>query len=676
MIKIEQDLERILTLRTEVIDHDLRFSKDKPIISDTEYDMLYMELVDLESKYPEAVTKDSPTQKIYTTVVDGLVEVKHTSPMLSQDKAYTIVEIENFMNRSDSDIIEEEKMDGLSLILKYNNHILIDALTRGNGEVGYRCLHIAKTMSNVPKKIAFGGMLDVRSEGYISLKDFERINSLLPDEDKYANPRNLASGTMKQLDAGIAKERNIQAKAFDIIQMENEESFGFKSDIKRKTFLKEQGFDVVDYNIFKNNEEGRKELFDYCTRYNKEIRPNLEHMVDGLVLKFVDLKVREQLGETSKYPRWAIAFKFDSPEATTVIKKITNQTGKSGKITPVAEFAPTYLDGSTITYATLHNDDFIKDKDIRIGDRVVITKGGEVIPKVLRVILSERPFDSAPTPRITHCATCGEVASKHLKADKTLTVDSFCDNDDCEAQFIGKFKNFISRDAMKIDGLGEKTIEMMINKDIVTNFPDIYQLADKQHIFDGIEGFGDKSFNKMIAGIEASKSRSLSQLLLGLSISKIGKSTSKRLAKEFLTMDALIEATENYQEFISRVSAIEDTGEVVAKSLYNFIRNDERMDMLLKLKELGLTMAEEIIEITQNAITGKNFVVTGKVNHYSNRKALQAEIEGFGGKVSGSVSSKTDYLINNDKTSISGKNKDALKNGIPIISEEDYMNMI
>lgn len=671
-----EDMKRILELREEIIMHDKLDADDKEILSDTEYDMIYSELVDLEDKYPDLITSNSPTQKIYTTVIEGFEEVKHTSPILSQEKAYTEEEVISFMNRANSDVLEEEKMDGLSLLLKYDKHVLIDAITRGNGEVGYRALHIANVMSNVPKRIDFPGRLDVRTEAYIPFAEFERINSTLPEDEKYKNVRNLASGTLKQLDANVAKERNIKAKAFEIVEMENESEYGFENDVERKEFLSKQGFDVVTYHVFKNDDDGRKTLIDYCLNYNEKIRPNLPHMVDGLVLKFVDLNVRKSLGETSKYPKWAIAFKFDSPEATTVILNIKRQTGKSGKITPVAEFEPTYLDGSTITYATLHNDDYIEEKDIRIGDTVFITKAGQVIPKVVRVVLSKRPDSSVPTSKTTTCPVCGSHACKEKKADGDWTVDVFCQNGECESKFINKLKHFISRDAMKIDGLGQKTMEFMIDEDIVSNYTDIYQLSDKAHLFEGIDGWGDRKFEKMVNGIEASKSRSLSQLLLGLSIPKVGVSTAKNLAKEFVSMNNIIEATKDYNSFIERVSSIEDTGEVVAKKLYEYIQEDGRIEMLQELMSLGLKMEEEVIEVVENSITGKTFVVTGKLFTYENRKALEADIEKFGGKSSGSVSTKTDYLINNDTTSTSGKNKKAQDLNIPIISEDEFVNMI
>jgi DNA ligase (NAD+) len=652
---------RIEALREEVAKHDRLYEANKPIITDSEYDRLYMELVDLELKYPEFLTPDSPTQRIITTVVDGLKKVAHSQPILSQEKVTTEEGILKFCSKSNSRILVQQKLDGLTVVLTYENGVLKQAVTRGDGYIGEEVTHTVRTFRNLPKAIPFKGKLEVRIEAIIPFADFERINV----NGEYSNTRNLASGTVRQLDARIASERNMRGIAFDLISAEGKE---FETDVEMLEFLKEQGFDVVPYEVFENTEEGRQALIEYCTTYDDTIRPTLEYMIDGLILKFDDLSVREELGYTAKHPRWSCAFKFESLDATTTLRNVVNQVGKSGQITPVAEFDTVTIAGVNIHRATLHNFGIIKEKDIRIGDRIIVARGNDVIPKVVKSIKETRTGNEQIIEPPLHCPACGaptEWDGENL----------YCTGLDCRPQLEAKLEHFVSRKAMNIDGLGDKTIQILLEKGLISSVTDIYKLKEKEAEIIFIEGFGKKKFDKMIEGIEKSKENPLHKVLFALSIRNIGESASKEIAKVFKNMDEILELSQNVPAFREKLLSIKDFGKKRANSMIEFFTNPHHIEIIRELQRLGLKMESEYQGTSAgNPLEGKIFVITGTLS--KGRDEFKSLIESLGGKVSGSVSKKTSYLLMGKEAEGSTKHKKALELGIPIINENDFYQLI
>ena len=633
-------------------------------ISDSEYDRRYLQLVILEKEYPLFASENSPTKKVPNVIVDNLKKIKHEKPMLSLEKTVTIEGIEKFANRSLGRLIIEEKLDGLTVVLSYEKGRLISAVTRGNGEIGEDVLHTIRTIKNIPKVIPFKGKLTLRAEVVMPYIEFEKANTL----GEYSNPRNLASGTVRQLDSSVAQSRNLEGIVFELVSGDKNHAT-ISDDL---AFLIEQGFAVVTHKEFPNTVEGLQALSLYIEEYETSIRKTLPHMIDGMVIKFNEISKQEELGYTSKHPKWAIAFKFKSLEDSTKLIEITDQVGKSGQITPVAELKTIDIDGVNISRATLHNYMNIKNKDIRIGDMVVITRANDVIPQIVKSLSELRNGTEIKKEIPTNCPSCGSITEFNGE-------NLYCTGLNCKPQLAGKLEHFVSRNAMNIDGLGEKTIHQFFDLGIVEKISDIYYLHEKEDIICSLDKFGKKKFDNMIKGIEDSKNRPLHQLLYGLSIRLIGQSATKDLSKEFKTMDNMLESFKDLEAFKQRILSISDFGETMSNSLIDFLSNAENIEEIVKLKELGLFMGDNTIENEielSTALEGKTFVVTGDVNHFKNRKELQEKIESLGGKVSGSVSKNTDYLINNDKLSSSSKNKKALDLGVTIISEDDFIQMI
>ena len=655
-------LKRIEFLREEVAKHDRLYDENRPIISDSEYDELYLELERLEREHPEFYDANSPTQRIITTIVDSLEKVRHRVPMLSQQKITTEEEVVDFVNKNKGTILVQEKLDGITIVLAYKNGRLVEAVSRGDGEIGENLLHNARHLVNLPKVIPFKERLEVRAEAILPYEDFERINI----DGKYSNPRNLVSGALRQLDSSNVAGKGFKAIVFDLVYAEG---MTFERDVDMLGFLKEQGFDVVETKAFEMGEIDK--LLDYIKDYENNTRKTLPYMIDGLVLKVDNITLREQLGYTSKYPRWACAYKFKSMDATTKLIGITDQVGKTGQITPVAELETVNIDGVNISRATLHNYGNIRDKDIRINDTVVVARANDVIPQVVQSIKDLRDGSEIIKEFPKNCPICGAVTEFDV-------ANLYCTGLNCGPQLEGKIKHYASRGAMNIDGMGEKTIEEFFKRGIIRTIPDIYNLRTKEEEICSIEGFGKKKFERLINGIEESKKRDLANLIYGLSIRHIGESASKDLAKEFKSMEAIIEASKDVDEFKRRLLNIRDFGEVMSQSVIDFFLNEENIKVIKELINLGInTKTEEVEGVTGDKILeGKVFVVTGSVNHFKNRKELQAKIESLGGKVSSSVSKNTDYLINNDIESNSSKNKKAKELNIPIISEEEFLKLI
>jgi DNA ligase (NAD+) len=652
--------EEIEELRKEVIKHDKLYSENNPVITDSEYDKLYMKLVLLEENYPEFYDKNSPTQKITATVVDSLRKVRHAKLMLSQQKINSKEEIIDFVKKGD-EVLVQEKLDGITLVLKYKDGKLVEAVSRGDGEIGEDLYHNAVHFKSIPKTISDTREIYIRTEAVLPFEEFEKLNT----DGKYSNPRNLVSGSLRQLDSSKVMGKGFKAIAFDLIITKDEE---FNLDSEKLEYMEKLGFEVVNSTLMNKTDE----IISYIDKYEHDTRSKLDYMIDGMVLKFNDLKLREEMGYTSKHPRWATAYKFKSLDATTKLLGITDQVGKTGQITPVAELETVNIDGVNISRATLHNYDNIKTKDIRIGDTVLVARANDVIPQIIKTIKDLRTGTEIIKSPPKRCPICNSLA-------KFEGANLYCTGINCTPQLEGKIKHFAKRDAMNIDGLGEKTIEEFFKKGIITSIVDIYDIKNKKEEVLKLEGFGETKFEKIVKGIEDSKNRELRNFIYGLSIKNIGRSASRDLANEFKSMKNILKASEDEKTFRERLLTVGIFGEIMSQNLIDFLAEEANKDVIKKLMDLKLNteLQEKSQDEAENSsIKNKTFVVTGKVFKFKNRKELQSKIEELGGKVTGSVSSNTDYLINNDIKSNSSKNKKAKKLNIPILSEESFLKML
>lgn len=662
-VSMHKNIEKnIQMLRNEVEKHDLLYARNQPIITDSEYDKLYIELEELENQYPEFYSEFSPTQTIKTEIVEGLTRKRHRTPMLSQQKINTPAGVKSFIEQTEGDLLIQDKLDGITIVLSYNDGHLVSAVTRGDGEYGEDLTHNFLHVSNIPKNIPFKKNLEVRAEAILPFKEFEVLNK----DGKYSNPRNLVSGALRQLDSNNVRGKGFKAIVFDLVHVDDME---FYKDTDMLDFLSKQGFELVNNMVF-SEEAVIENILEFIDNYEENKRNELPFMIDGLVLKMNDLKMREKLGYTSKHPRWATAYKFDSLNATTKLTDVVQQVGKSGQITPVAEFEVVTIDNVNITRATLHNYQNIKDKDIRVGDRIVVERANDVIPQVIQSIASERTGEEVIITPPTNCPIC------HAKT-RFDGANLYCTGVDCQPQLEGRLQHFTSREAMDIAGLGNKTIETFHKEGIIQSIVDIYYLESKHDEITSLPGFGVKSYERIINGVEESKNKELRNLLYGLSIQNIGRSASRDLANEFKSLEQIIISAKDTGVFKERIMSIDAFGEKMSDNLIVFFQDKHNVEVLEELIQLGLTTTIEVDElVTNSTLDGMTFVVTGKVNLFTNRKELQEEIEKLGGKVTGSVSKNTDYLINNDKESATAKNKTALNLSVPIISEDEFLNMI
>jgi len=495
-------------------------------------------------------------------------------------------------------------------------------------------------------------------EALIPFDEFERINV----DGKYSNPRNLASGTVRQLDSSIAAERKLLGIAFEL---EKAEGMDFKTDVERLAFMQEQGYQVVPYKVFEADEV--EELVEYCLTFGEKVRPTIPYMIDGLVIKFDDIALREELGFTSKFPKWSCAFKFESLDATTTLTDVVFQVGKSGQITPVGEFEKINISGVNITRATLHNFSNIATKDIRIGDKIVVARANDVIPQIVKSIHSERTGTESVVEMPSTCPSCSSPTER-------IGENVYCTGVSCRPQLSGKLAHYVSRKAMNIDGLGDKTVEMLLERNLVASVADIYRLETKRDEFVGIEGFGEKKIEKMLKGIEDSKTMPFEKALYGLSIRLIGQSASKDVAKKYGTMNELLSASKE-EGFKEQLLSIEDFGETMAMSLIDFLDNPQNRMLIEEMLELGVVMETPTASSTANSnlgstLEGKTYVITGALS--KSRDEFKDIIEARGGKVSGSVSKKTTYLLMGDDANGTSKHKKALDLGVTILSEDAF----
>ena len=616
------------------------YNLNKPIMTDREYDKLYDELLELEQK-TGIVLSNSPTQNVGCEVVSKLNKVEHEIPLLSLNKTKNIYILKQFIG--DRECVLSLKCDGLTTKLEYKNGELFRASTRGNGKVGEDITHNVRTYRNVPLRI--NDDLVVVGESIITYDDFEKINETL--EEKYSNPRNLASGSVRQLDSKICAERNVRFLAFGL----QNSTFSKKSD--DLNYLQSLGFEVVPYYIV------NKDNVEECIDKLKQIAEEKGIPIDGLVCTYNDNDYANSLGATSKHPKHSLAFKFDDEVYETRFIGVEANTTRTGMISLTGIFEPVDIDGVMVSRASLHNVDFFEWLKLGKGDIIKVRRSGMVIPQILDNLTKSNTIKLPDK-----CPVCGSKAV--IKTQKEARF-LYCPNDDCEAKLIKKIVHFVSRDAMNIVGLSEATIEKFVEMGFINSVVDLYSLEQHKNKIVKLNGFGVKSFNKLIQSIENSKTVNFANFIYALGIKNVGLTTAKTLAKHF-DKDSLPKVTQR------DLLKIGDIGEVVANSVVQWFANEKNMQLYRDLINIGFSF--KIQEVKDSPIAGKVFVITGSVEKFKNRKELQKLIEELGGKVSSSVSKTTDYLINNDVNSSSSKNVAAKKLGVPIISEDQFLDMI
>ena len=627
------------------------YQEDREILSNQEYDALYDELAALEEK-TGTILANSPTQKVGYTVLSNLVKVKHESPILSLDKTKETAKLESFLGEKTG--ILSWKLDGLTIVLKYKNGTLEQAITRGNGEIGEDVTHNAKVFSNLPVSIPFKGELVLRGEGVIPYSSFYRINEELGEEEQYKNPRNLCSGTVRQLNSEIAAKRNVKFFAFTLVSAEGKEISDSKAE--NMDWLASLGFDVVEH-VMVNAENVGAEV----EHFRNKIEEN-DIASDGLVMTFDSISYSIGLGRTSKFPKDSIAFKWADEMAETTLREIEWNTSRTGLMNPVAIFDPVELEGSTVSRASVHNVSILKELKLSIGDRIKVYKANMIIPQIAENLTGK--ISTAEIPE--KCFVCGgETELRKLRDGEAL----YCTNPNCSAQRIQALSHFVSRDAMNMEGLSEETLKKFLEQGFVENYPDIFRLEEHKTAIMEMEGFGEKSYNNLIASIEKAKDVELPNFIYALGINHVGLRNAKLLCANFgFDLEKIKEATE--EELVQ----VEGFGAIIAHSIHAYFKEEAHLQLLADaLQYLRIAAAEEA-EAEESPLMGLTFVVTGDLEHFANRKELQALIEKSGGKVTGSVTKKTNFLINNDIHSASSKNKKAAELGIPILSEQDFID--
>lgn len=635
---------------------------DNPTITDQEYDDYYNELLSIEEKYPELKREDSPTNRVGGAVLDKFEKVTHDHPMLSFDDIFNEEEIILFDERikkvvSTAHYTLEPKMDGLSGSLIYKNGVLVRGATRGDGVTGEDITTNIKTIKSVPLRLTEDIDIEVRGEIYMSKKSFLEANreKVKNGEKEFANPRNAAAGSIRQLDSKVAAKRNLDFMAYFI---PNPEDYGIKTQKESLDFLRKLGF-VTNYKL-NGYAKNVKDITNYIDSLSEK-RDNLPFEIDGVVLKVDNLEDEKRLGFTSRVPRWGIAYKFPAKEVLTTLKEIKFTVGRTGKITPNAIFSPVHVSGSLVSKATLHNSDYCIDKDVRVGDTISIRKAGDVIPEVVEVKLDRRKEDSVQFKMIENCPMCNSVL---VRKD----ANHYCKNEHCPSRKIESLIHFSSRDAMYIEGFGESIVEDFYNLGYLKNIDDFYTLDKYKDELMLLEGFGEKSISKLLESASNSKKNSLERLLFGLGIRYVGKKTAKILSKYYKTMDNLIKAD------FDELKSINDIGDVIAKSIVDYFSDEKNINLINRLKDLNLNMrylGEEVNTSNEN-INGKTFVITGTLSRP--RDEIKEEIEGLGGNVTGSVTKKTDYVIAGEKAG--SKLTKANELGIRVLTEEEYNNML
>lgn len=634
------------------------YAEDNPIISDKEFDDLCAALERLE-RDSGVVLNNSPIHHVQGFIIDSLAKVKHTRPMLSAQKTKDVNEVKKFL--ADKIGVLSWKEDGLSIVLRYENGRLKQAITRGNGEIGEDVTHTMKMVRNVPQSIPEKRYLEIRGEAVIGYDDFAKINEKL--HGKYKNARNLAAGTVRQLDSNVAKERKLAYKVFELVKLGDTPESEMPSIADSFKYLAEQGFDVVEHQVV-----NRDNVEEYMETFQPE---EYKYPVDGLIISYNDYQYGKSLGMTGHHPLSLIAYKYKDDLYETTIRDIEWNTSRTGLINPVAVFDQVDLDGAETTRATLHNISYIEGLELGVGDTIQVYRSNMVIPKVHDNLTRSNTFKIPDT-----CPTCGDEA-KIINENGSKVLK--CMNPDCKAKLLSKFVNFVSRDAMNIQGLSEATLKRFIDLGWLKDYTDIYNLAEHKTEMKNLDGFGAKSVSSLLNSIEESRRCKLVNFVTALGIELVGKSTAKDICK-LIDKISLSNNENPYDVFIKRIKQrkyfghIDGIGVNTSLSMDDYFR--DHLEMVEKLaKELEFEMPESKKEFAVD-LTGMTFVVTGKVNKFANRNAIKDEIESRGGKVAGSVSKNTNYLVNNDVNSTSSKNKKAQQLGIPIIDEDGLSKIL
>ncbi len=661
----KQAEKRIKELRKTVEYHAKKYyDDDKPEITDFEYDMMMLELRTLESQYPEFITKTSLTQKVGGTVKEGFQKVEHEVPLQSLQDVFNFEEIEAFDERvkkqaeengiQDIKYVVETKIDGLSAALEYVDGKFVRGATRGNGLVGEDVTENLKTIKTIPQELSEKINITVRGEVFISKKDFEKMNQEREEneEELFANARNAAAGSLRQLDSSIAKSRPLDIYIFNVQKIEGKE---FNSHFEELEYLNKLGFNVNPVRIYCNTIE---EVIKGINKIGED-RENLTFGIDGAVVKVDNLKLREIMGTTSKVPKWAIAYKYPPERKETILKDIICQVGRTGVITPMAILEPVEVAGSTISKTTLHNEDFIKEKGLKIGDKVIIQKAGDVIPEIVETVVNKRTGEEKDFEMPRVCPVCGAEA---IREEGESAVR--CTGIECPAKLYRNLVHFVSREAMNIDGLGENIIGVLLEKKMISNIADIYDL--KFEDIASLKKNGKKFAQNLIDSINISKENDLYRLITALGIRHVGVKAAKILAKQYEDMDTLSEAT------IESLSEVDEIGPIVANSIREFFEQEQTKDLILRLKKAGVNMNRIKDENEDDRFSGKTFVLTGALEKYS-RDEVSDIIEKFGGKTSSSVSKKTSYVLAGE--SAGSKLVKAQKLGVQIITEEEFEKM-
>lgn len=661
----KQAKERIEELRKKTEYYAQKYyDDDNPEITDFEYDMMMLELRTLESQNPEFITKDSLTQKVGGHVKEGFAKVEHEVPLQSLQDVFNFDEIEAFDERvkkvaSENGIDEvkyvvETKIDGLSSALEYKDGKLVRGATRGNGLVGEDVTENLKTIKTIPQELPEKINITVRGEVFISKKEFEKMNQEREEneEELFANARNAAAGSLRQLDSNITKKRPLDIYIFNVQKIEGKE---FNSHFEELEYLEKLGFNVNPVRIPCSNIEEVKKAINKIG----EDRENLTFGIDGAVVKVDNLKLRTILGTTSKVPKWAIAYKYPPEQKETVLKDIEFQVGRTGVITPLAILEPVRVAGSLISKTTLHNEDFVKEKGLKIGDRVIIQKAGDVIPEIVRAVVEKRDGTEKEFVMPTHCPVCG---AETVREEGESAVR--CTGIECPAKLYRNLVHFVSREAMNIDGLGENIIGILLEKKMISNIADIYDLEFED--LASLKKNGKKFAQNLIDSINISKQNDLYRLITALGIRHVGVKAAKVLAKTYENMDNLANTS------IEDLSQVDEVGPIVANSINEFFSQEQTKDLLKRLKDAGVNMERQKEENEDDRFAGKTFVLTGSLEKYSREEASNI-IEKFGGKTSSSVSKKTTYLLAGEDAG--SKLTKAQSLGVQIISENEFEEM-
>lgn len=662
---LEQAKDRINELKPKIEYYTRKYYEDEQVISDFEFDMLMKELKQLEADYPELITPDSPTQKVGTSPIKkGFKKVTHRVPLQSLQDVFSFEEVREFDTRMQKlaseynlplDYVVETKIDGLSTALEYNDGIFIRGATRGNGTVGEDVTENLKTVRTIPHKLKEPINITVRGEIFIGKKEFDALNEsrLADEEERFANARNAAAGSLRQLDSKITAGRPLDIYIFNIQEIENKEIMTHYEGLK---YLQELGFNVNPVRILCKNID---EVLEAIKKIGED-RENLSFGIDGAVVKVNNLELREKIGTTFKTPKWAVAYKYPPEKKETKVIDIICQVGRTGAITPMAILDTVNVAGSNISKTTLHNEDFIKEKDIRIGDNVVIQKAGDVIPEIVEVVKSKRTGEEKIFKMPRTCPVCGAQA---VREEGEAVVR--CIGIECPAKLYRSIIHFASKEAMDIKGLGDAIIEELIERKLISNISDLYNLTLED--IATLKKNGKKFAQNLINSIEESKNRELHRVITSLGIRHVGVKLAKSLAKEYKSMDNLIEAS------LEELESKQDVGEITAESIYNFFKQEQSIDLINKLKQAGVNMTLKQELGTDNRFEGKVFVLTGSLEKYSRDEASQV-IEKLGGKTSSSVSKKTDYVLAGEDAG--SKLKKAQELGVKIITEIEFDKMI